>query len=107
MLLKTFLGKKLGFSFSREDLLIWVQENEKKCRARAEKAEASMEKALDPEEMSKVAGEKEISAVKVHLIIVSGAGSRIPARLQSIFMNLKSVTDSFDESYQNTFLGNP
>ncbi len=52
------LAKKLGFSISREDLLIWVQENEKKCRARAEKAETSMEKALDPEEMSKVAGGK-------------------------------------------------
>ncbi len=52
------LAKKLGFSFSREDFLIWVQENEKKCRARAEKAKASMEEALDPEAMSKVAGGK-------------------------------------------------
>ncbi len=52
------LAKKLGFSISREDLLSWKQEKEKECKARAEKAQASMTEELDPQKMSMVAGGK-------------------------------------------------
>ncbi len=50
------LAKKLGFSLSREDFLNWMQEKAKECKARAEKAQASMKEALDLEKMSMVAG---------------------------------------------------
>ncbi len=53
------LAKKLGFSISREDLLNWEQAQREECKARSEKAEASMEEALDSEEMSMVAGGKD------------------------------------------------
>ncbi len=52
------LAKKLGFSFSREDILNWIQEKEKVCKARFEKAQASMKEELDLEKMSMVAGGK-------------------------------------------------
>ncbi len=50
------LARKLGYTFSREDLVSWGLEKEKEFAARAEQAEAGMMEALDSEKMSMVAG---------------------------------------------------
>ncbi len=57
------LGKKLGYSFTRDDLLARQQEMEKEYQARAEKAEDSMVKVLNQGQMEMVAGGRNQSTI--------------------------------------------
>ncbi len=50
------LAKKLGFTFSREDLINWAQEKEKEYQVKSEKVEDDMLDSLDLNQMDLVAG---------------------------------------------------